>query len=74
SLHVESRVLLAEGKKLRLLHAMKNDAGELLATGEHLLIHVNLQTRRSSMPAEKVLQAAAAFAKAHDGLPPPDGV
>ena len=72
-LYVESRVLLAEGKKLRLLHLMKNENGEPLATGEHLLIHVNLQTRRSSMPSEKVQAAAAETAAVHAKLPPWEG-
>lgn len=68
-LHVESRVLSAAGKKLRLFHEMKNENGEPLATGEHLLIHVNLQTRRSSMPSEKVQNAAAEAAALHAKLP-----
>lgn len=70
-LRVESRILLAEGKKLRLFHEMKSDNGETLATGEHLLIHVNLQTRRASLPSEKVLSAAqniaAVFADSASG-------
>ena len=70
-LHVESRVLLAAGKKLRVFHEMKNQNGETLATGEHLLIHVNLHTRRSSVPGQKVLQAAEKIAAAHAHLPPP---
>lgn len=72
TLHVESRVLFAEGKKLRLFHEMKNENGEPAATGEHLLIHVNLQTRRSSEPSEAVSRAAQKAAAARS-KPPPAG-
>ena len=66
-------VLLAEGKKLQLFHQLLNDNDDIVATGEHLLIHVNLQTRRSSLPLPEVQEAAEKIAVAHAKLPMPEG-
>ncbi len=73
-LHVDTQVLSAEGKKLRICHTMKNDSGEILATGEQLLIHVDLKTRRSALPQPPVATAAAKLAEAHANLDLPEGV
>ena len=70
---VDSMVLLADGKKLKLFHEIKNTAGDIVATGEHMLIHVSLQTRRSCLPLATVQKTAAALAAAHAKLPPPIG-
>ena len=72
-IYADSTVLLAEGKKLKLFHELKNADGEIVATGEHMLIHVNLQTRRSSQPSPEVAAAAAKFAAAAAKLPTPEG-
>ncbi|MGI9338683.1 MAG: carnitine 3-dehydrogenase [Gammaproteobacteria bacterium] len=65
--------VLAAGKKLHLFHRLflhdKNPT--LLATGEHLLLHVNMQTRRVCEPDKNILKKATALAKAHSQLPPP---
>jgi len=49
-----SRVLEGGGKKLRLFHTMKCKDGTELATGEQLLLHVSLDTRRSCPPEPPV--------------------
>ena len=72
-LHVDSQVLSAEGKKLRVFHSMKNESGEETATGEHLLIHVSLSARRSVLPLSPVAEKVAALAAAHARLPFPEG-
>ena len=69
----DSTVLLAEGKKLKLFHELRGEDGRMFATGEHLLIHVDLRTRRSSMPSDEVSRAAAKIAAAHAKLPLPEG-
>jgi carnitine 3-dehydrogenase len=51
---------------------MKNEAGEELATGEQLMIHVDLTTRRSSVPDAAVLAKVEALAVSHAALPQPD--
>ncbi|WP_420406133.1 carnitine 3-dehydrogenase [Nisaea sp.] len=69
---VDSQVLEGRGKKYRVFHRMKNEAGEELATGEQLMIHVDLTTRRSSVPDDAVLGKVEALAAAHAALPQPD--
>ena len=65
--------LIGKGKKLHLFHIMKQ--GErYLASGEHILIHVSLETRSSSMPTEKIQNTLSLIAKSHSKLPRPDGV
>ena len=69
---VKSRVLEGRGKKLRIYHEMLGADGTLLATGEQLLIHVNLTTRRACEPTDAVLQAVQEMAAAHAALARPD--
>ena len=47
-------IQLAEGKKLDLRHEMKNSKGEICATCKQLLIHVDLNLRKSCLPVEPV--------------------
>lgn len=49
---VTTRVTQGQRKKWCLQHAMPNQDGRLLATGEALLIHVDLSTRKSCLPGE----------------------
>ena len=65
-------MLEGKGKKYRVFHRMKNEAGEELATGEQLMIHVDLTTRSSSVPDASVLEKLEALAAAHATLPQPD--
>jgi len=69
---VTTQVLAAEGKKLRLFHRLFHGDGRLLATGEHMLIHVSLKTRSAADPAPVVAAKAAGIAKAHADLPWPE--
>ncbi len=72
SISVETQVLKGEGKKLHLFHWMRAGDG-LLATGEQMLIHVSLGTRRASEPGAEVAGALARVAATHAGLPWPEG-
>lgn len=69
---VETQVLTA-GKKLHLFHRLflDNKKPKLLATGEHLLLHVNMKTRKVCDPKGKVKTKSAQITKAHSNLPPP---
>ena len=59
---VESEVLLAEGKKLKLSHQMKRaQDGTLLASCEQFLLHVSLTSRSSCPPLSPVADNLAAF-------------
>ena len=69
---VHTRVILGQGKKMHLFHEMRvGDA--VIATGEHFLLHVDLETRRPSEPSERILQNLERIAAAHDALPMPEG-
>jgi len=72
-----SQILLGEGKKMQLFHhlyAAEADGGvRLLATGEHMLIHVDMTSRSASLPRDDVAARLAELATAHAALPRPDG-
>lgn len=71
-IRVETQCLLGEGKKMHLFHRMW-EGERLLATGEHMLIHVSLETRRASVPAEQIAARLGEIAAAHGALAVPDG-
>ena len=69
---VTTQCLNGEGKKLHLFHEMF--VGEtMVATGEHMLLHVSLETRRTSAPNSPVAETLARIAGAHAALPTPAG-
>ncbi|WP_412563764.1 carnitine 3-dehydrogenase [Thalassobius sp. MITS945101] len=72
-LQVETQVINGEGKKLYLFHNLLSGGG-LVATVETLLLHVDLDTRRSCPPAPKVAEALVRIAAAHAVLPKPEGL
>ncbi|RLJ60524.1 carnitine 3-dehydrogenase [Litoreibacter meonggei] len=71
-IRVETQVLLGQGKKMHLFHRMY-EGGRLLATGEHMLIHVSLETRRASEPSATIAAKLGEIAAAHASLPEPEG-
>lgn len=71
---IDTQVLEGSGKKMHLFHHMKHrDDGRLLATGEHMLLHVSLETRRTSLPPDWMADRLAKVAAAHAALPTPEG-
>ena len=70
---IRTRVLLGAGKKMHLWHEMY-EGDRLLATGEHFLLHVSLQSRKPSDPSPEIEAALVRFAQGHASLPMPDGV
>jgi carnitine 3-dehydrogenase len=70
--HVTTQVLAAQGKKLHIFHRLFHGDGRLLATGEHMLIHVNLETRKASDPAAEISRRATEIAAAHAKLDIPE--
>ena len=70
-IEVRTQVLLGEGKKMHLWHEMY-DGARLLATGEHMLIHVSLETRRPSAPSAAIEANLTRIAQGHSALPHPD--
>ena len=71
-IYVNTQVLTADGKKLKLLHEMHHIDGRLLATGEQMLIHVDLNSRRACLPQADILAKSEQLAAAHKSLPKPD--
>ncbi|MEL6450731.1 MAG: carnitine 3-dehydrogenase [Pseudomonadota bacterium] len=71
-IEVRTQVLAGAGKKLHLFHEMF-EGDRLLATGEHFLLHVSLETRRPSEPSDAILDALGRVAAAHGALPVPAG-
>jgi len=69
---VRTQMLLGAGKKLHLFHRMYKGEG-LIATGEHFLLHVSLETRKPSPPSAAIETAMARIAEAQAGLPYPEG-
>ena len=72
SIRVTTQILAEKGTKLHLFHRLEN-GGKLAATGEHLLLHVNLRTRRSCPPEPEVAARLARLGARHAGLPYPEG-
>ena len=68
-----TQVIEGAGKRLRLFHRLTS-GDRLLATGEHMLIHVSLATRAASEPGPAVAAKVAEIAAAHAALPAPDGL
>lgn len=64
AIEVHSKVTVGAGKKLGLFHEMRTPTGTLLATCDQLLIHVDLETRRASLPSDAVQKKVAALATA----------
>ena len=71
--YTTTQVLHGAGKKMHLFHHLYHDSGRLLATGEHMLIHVSLETRAASVPENSVLDALQNIASLHARLPVPEG-
>lgn len=72
-IEVRTRVLSGGGKKLHLWHDLR--VGErLCATGEQLLLHVDLGTRKAAVPAAPIADWLARAAAAHADRPLPGGL
>jgi len=71
---VSTQVISGGGKKLQVFHFLYHQDGRLLATGEQMLIHVNLESRAACNPNELVIDRIAAVSSAHQNLVAPDGV
>ena len=70
---IRTRVVMGAGKKMHLFHEML-EGERMLATGEHFLLHVSLETRKPTPPAPHIEAALVRFAQGHAGLPVPEGI
>ena len=71
-IEIRTQVLAEAGVKMHLWHEMF-EGEDLLATGEHMLIHVSLETRRPSVPGAVVAAGLSHVAEAQAGLERPKG-
>ena len=65
---VTTQVLEGAGKKVHLFHRLWRGDDTLAATVETLLLHMDLTTRRVSLPDPSVAGTLGHFATAHAGL------
>ncbi|MCG6857328.1 MAG: carnitine 3-dehydrogenase [Salaquimonas sp.] len=69
-----TQVIEGKGKRMRVFHWLYHGKGHLLATGEHMLIHVSLETRSACEPAPEVAEKLQHIAELHAALPAPEGL
>ena len=72
-IRVTTQILAGGGRKLHLFHRLERGAGRLAATGEHLLLHVDLSARRSCPPDAPVAARLERLLARHAALPRPEG-
>lgn len=72
--YVETQCISAEGKKMQLFNSLYHEDGRLLATGEHMLLHVSLETRRASRPSDEIAEVLNQITSLHSKLPAPEGL
>jgi carnitine 3-dehydrogenase / betainyl-CoA thioesterase len=73
-IYVETLCLSGAGKKMHIFNSLYHNDGRLLATGEQVLIHVSLETRRASVPSAVIAANLERVAALHAKLPRPDGI
>lgn len=72
-IRVGTQVISAQGRKVHLWHELRS-GDRLLATAEHLLIHMDLNARASAEPPPAIRARIDHVAEAHSRLPKPDGL
>jgi len=72
--YITTQLLNGQGKKLQLFHQLYHESGRLLASGEHMLIHVNLDTRQACDPGDVVTERLQKINLLHSKIDIPDGV
>ena len=71
-LELSLQLLDADDKRLHIFHTMHNaDSGELLATGEQMLVHVDMAAGRSTAMPPELSARVQAVRAAHAALPLP---
>lgn len=69
---VETQLLGVDAKRYRLFHAMYHDTGnELLATGEHMLLNVDMAGPKSAPFMDELRARLAVILEVHKGLEVP---
>ena len=71
ALHIETRLLGHDAKRFRLHHSIRTADGVEVATGEHMLLHVDTGAGRASPMPDRLIAALDAVA-AQEDRPHPD--
>ena len=64
--YINTKILKGAEKKLHIMHLLKNMKQEVLATGEHLLLHVSLKTRKTCPASETIINNLRGLQKKHE--------
>ena len=73
-LYVATRLLGHDYKRLHLFHELRRDSDDdLIATGEHMLLHVDRAAGKTTPAAPEILAALEQIAAAQRELPWPEG-
>lgn len=70
--HTNSQIISWDGKKLHLCHEMMNKAGDIVSTGEHMLLHVDTKKGSSAPAMTPVNEGLTQIADAQSSLARPD--
>ncbi|MGJ8616048.1 MAG: carnitine 3-dehydrogenase [Sulfitobacter sp.] len=73
-LTITTQLIEGQGKKLHLFHTLSNEAGTDCATVETMLLHVDLTTRRTSIPEADVLAKISSWQDRQEDLPLPQSL
>lgn len=71
---IQTTCLNSTDKKIHIFHEMLGGEGQLLATGEHILLHVSLTTRKVSKAANHIQERLTKLTIAHSEILKPEGV
>jgi carnitine 3-dehydrogenase len=69
-----THVLGADDKRIHIFHALAHaPSGDLLATAEHMLLHVDARASRACPMLEPLASRVRRIAEAQSALSPPEG-
>ena len=75
AIYATCQLLSVDDKRLHVFHSICDAAsGEVLATGEQMLLHVDSKAGKAVPAPPEILAKAKSIAEAHASLPAPDGV
>ena len=69
--HATTQILATDEKRIQLFHCIHAEGGEVLATAEQMLLHVDVKSGRACPAPEAVLANLAPLAAAHRMLERP---
>ena len=71
-IEVETQMVGLDEKRIHLFHRMRNEAGDLVATNEIMLLHVDTRLAKTAPMTGSVLAGLQAILAAHQDLPRPE--